>query len=83
METQMLLKMLSLPEISCRMEGKFTKKISQQALNQIVEAWICIGLDNITGYGVVSDYAIAYANVYAIGYVSNWVHSILDYCIWQ
>jgi hypothetical protein len=34
-------------------------------------ACICIGLDNVTGYGVVSDYAIAYANVYAIGYVSN------------
>ena len=32
-------------------------------------ACICIGLDNVTGYRVVSDYAIAYANVYAIGYV--------------
>ena len=30
-------------------------------------ACICIALDNVTGYGVVSDYAIAFANVYAIG----------------
>ena len=33
-------------------------------------ACICIGLDNVTGYWVVSDYAIAYANVYAIGYAN-------------
>jgi hypothetical protein len=41
-----------------------------------VEACICVGHDNVTGYGVVYDAivvsdAIAYANVYAIGYVSN------------
>jgi hypothetical protein len=58
------------------------KEVGQE-LNQIVEACICIGLDNVTGYGVVSDYAITYANVYAIGYVNNRVHSNLDYCIWQ
>jgi hypothetical protein len=67
----MLLKILSSTEISGRMEGTFTKKRIGQALNQIVEPCICICLDNVTGYGVVSDYAIAYANVYAIGYVRN------------
>jgi hypothetical protein len=45
------------------MQDAFTKKEGGQELNQIVEACKCIGLDNVTGYGVDSDYAIVYANV--------------------
>ena len=44
------------------------------SIDTSVKLWrpvYALGLDNETGYGVVSDYAIAYANVYAIGYVSN------------
>ena len=38
-----------------------------------------------TGYAIVYgiDYVMGYAIVYVIGNVSNWVHSNLDYCIWQ
>jgi hypothetical protein len=54
-------------EISSRMTGRFTKKRSREGTLSTCGGMymISVGLDNVIGYGVVSDYAIAFANEYS------------------
>ena len=59
--------------LALKQVGKMTEQKHQlvEASIRLCQYNISVGLDNVIGNGVVSDYAIAYSNGYAICYVSN------------